>query len=468
MTSEELKLQIDQELARRHFLDYMKLIHPDYDFSWWNQVLSDKLGQFLQDVKDKKSPRLMIFLPPRSGKSEQVSIAFPSWAMGKDPKTNFIVACYGQDLANDFSRKCRDLVNDDLYPFPVNIQKGNESKTQWSVEGGGTYRPAGAGSAITGKGADIFIIDDPVKNADDATSERYQEKMWDWYTSTALSRLSPGGGMIVTLTRWHENDLAGQLLQAQKPDEQGVVKGDKFDILKFPAIATEDEEFRKKGEPLQPERFTLEMLERVRLASGSRVWNALYQQNPTPDDGTVFMRKWFNNRFSKIDVPNNLPRNFYSDTAYGKERSDYSATIVYSIYNNNLYVWGLIRKNLPFTKYISWHQKVLKSWGYSGASKDKFEPKATGVSIVQTLKEFGINAIEGVSPKDSKLTRAESITPIMEAGRIYFHEDFDFGDLIEEAVAFPNGKYDDQVDCLVGAVSEISEPESWMETWSKR
>jgi hypothetical protein len=232
----------------------------------------------LEAVERGEIKRLMVFQPPRHGKSELVSKRFPAWYLGRNPKRQIISASYGQDLASDFGREVRNILTSPEYRalFPgITVASDSAARNRWHTNQGGSYVAAGVGTAITGRGADILNIDDPLKDRSEADSETVRNGVWNWYTSTAYTRLMPGGSVIVTLTRWHEDDLAGRLLAAQ---EQG---GDQWHVISMPAINAD-------GEALWPARYPITALEGIRTAIGPRDWSALYQQDPRPLDGNLF------------------------------------------------------------------------------------------------------------------------------------------------------------------------------------
>jgi hypothetical protein len=257
-----------------------------YEAGWVHKDICARLEKFSLDVAERKSPRLMLCVPPRHGKSEIVSRNFPAWHLGKYPEHEFIACSYASDLALGFSRKVREIVRSTEYQmlFPeVELAKDSQRADQWNTTHSGGYAAAGVGGPITGKGASILVIDDPVKNREEADSESIRQSIWDWYTSTAYTRLAPGGVVLIIQTRWHDDDLSGRLLMQMAKEE-----GDDWEVIEYPAIATEDERYRRKGEALHPARYPLDALRRIKRAIGDRDWSALYQQKPVADDGDFF------------------------------------------------------------------------------------------------------------------------------------------------------------------------------------
>src|SRR5690606_22608743 len=242
----------------------------------------DVLDETLQKVSKGELKRVIVTMPPRHGKSERVSKKFPAWHVGRNPTDEIILASYSVDLSRGFSRIARDTLTANKSVFGVEVDKNNQSAESWGIDGyRGGVTAAGVGGPITGKGARIAIIDDPVKNAEEANSEVMREKVWDWYTSTLYTRLTPDGRIIVVMTRWHEDDLVGRLLKKEADEiKEGTHKGERWTVINFPALAEDDDYLgRKEGEPLWPEfGFDSTRLEQIKSDVGSYVFNALYQQ----------------------------------------------------------------------------------------------------------------------------------------------------------------------------------------------
>jgi hypothetical protein len=312
LTAEQILAQ--RMLMRRRLMPYVRYYRPTYKAGWVHQLICRRLERFSQDVVDEKSPRLMLLVPPRHGKSTLVSEEFPGWHLGGVPTHEFISASYNISLPTGFSRKIRARLRDPEYQalFPnAQLDPDSQSVEQWLLTGGGGYLAAGVGGGITGKGAHILSIDDPVKNAEEADSLTVLDAIWDWYGSTAYTRLAPGGGVLITQTWWSEGDLSGRIQDLMREDPEF----DQFEIIKFPAIAEEDEYLtaddtiwratddterpddaqllRTKGEALHPERYSLPALLKIKKTTQPRHWSALYQQNPVPDDGLYFTKEMF-------------------------------------------------------------------------------------------------------------------------------------------------------------------------------
>ena len=269
--------------ARNSVIGFARYTMPAYRAAAMHRLICEKL----EAVERGEIRRLMIFTPPRHGKSELVSRRFPAWYLGRRPERQFISASYGADLAADFGRDVRNILASPEFAalFPgIGLAADSASKARWHTNLGGSYVAAGVGTAITGRGADILNIDDPVKDRVEAESSTTRESVWSWYTSTAYTRLMPGGCVILTMTRWHEDDLAGRLISEMANG------GDQWEILDLPALALnlDDALGRQKGEAVWPERYDAQALDGIRLAIGERDFGALYQQRPRPADGALF------------------------------------------------------------------------------------------------------------------------------------------------------------------------------------
>jgi phage terminase large subunit-like protein len=314
-----VKLTAEQTLARRvlmrrRMMPYVQHFRPRYLAGWVHQLICRRLERFSLEVEQELSPRLMFLMPPRHGKSVLVSEEFPGWHLGRCPFHEFISASYNISLPINFSRRIRTRLRDPEYNaiFPdAVLDADSQSVEQWQIVLGGAYLAAGVGGGITGKGAHILSIDDPVKNAEEAASLVIRDALWDWYGSTAYTRLAPGGGVLITQTWWNEDDLAGRIQELMSEDPEF----DQFEIVKFPAIADEDEYLtredtiwrasdgteqpedgqllRRAGEALHPERYDLRQLRRYQKTMTKHHWAALYQQNPVPEDGMYFTKDMF-------------------------------------------------------------------------------------------------------------------------------------------------------------------------------
>lgn len=454
------KLQaIRAELARRNLEDFIRFTYPNYDFGWFNEELAASLTQFVQDVVDGKQPRLMIFAPPRSGKSEQVSRRLPAWALGKHPDLQFIGASYSADLANRMSRDVQRIIEGDNYAhvFPdVKLpNKGSTSHTRTQdlfeiVGHKGAYRAAGVGGGITGMGADIGVIDDPVKDASEANSKTYRDNVWEWYTTTFYTRLSPKSGILLCMTRWHEDDLAGRLLEAAKNDD-----GDQWQVIDYPAIAEKDEKHRKKGEALHPERFPLERLWKIMKAIGTRAWNALYQGRPTAVSGGMF-------KTDMLEIVDVLPATAKKcvrgwDFAATEDDGDWTAGIKMWDGADGYYYVEDVERGQWGTDTVDANVKLTAQFdGKLVRIRLPQDPGAAGKKVAKAWTRLlaGYNLIiEPVS--GDKVTRAGPFSSQVNAGNVRLIKGAWNKEFKDELKAFPLGKHDDQVDGAADAFNAL-------------
>tara|TARA_A100001391_G_scaffold203101_2_gene194527 strand:+ start:3349 stop:5076 length:1728 start_codon:yes stop_codon:yes gene_type:complete len=469
-----------RQLSRRRLLPFVEQSKPRYLAGWVHKDICQRLERFEQDVLAQKSPRLMLFMPPRHGKSQIASIDFPAWFLGRNPELEIIASSYSASLAVGFSRKVRAQLRSPEYHaiFPkAHLDPDAQSADGWALLEGGGYVPAGVNGPVTGKGAHVFIIDDPVKNREEAESVVQRTNVLDWYTSTAYTRLAPGGGILLIMTRWHSVDLAGALIEAQKDG------GDEWEIISYPAIATEDEEFRKAGEALHPERYNIENLQRIKRAiisvSGERDWEALYQQAPVSEEGDYFRRSDI--KFYKPEDIADKPLRYYAawDFAIGKkERNDYSVGLVVGVdQDDNIYIvdrirgrfsgYDLVEKILDL--YVKWKPSIV------GLEKGMIE-MSIGAFLEKRIAERRLWEIylEELKPgRRDKEARARAIQGRIQQGKVFFPEKEVFTEaLIKEMLFFPNGEHDDQVDALawIGHMLAVfvgvrDEPEEKKKSW---
>jgi predicted phage terminase large subunit-like protein len=577
------------------FIRYMR---PDYLMGWVHREICHELDEFLYNIIEKKSPRLIITMPPRSGKSTIISHNFPAYVLGKFPKLSIIATSYSADLAARNNRDVQRIIDSSGYRelFPGSRLAGRNVRTDsqgnWQrnsdifeiVGSGGSYRSAGIGGGITGMGGECvlegttistpgglraieslrvgdevysynlerreveksevegkfggeseervkfytpygtslemtrthkvwvngewveagelrpgqalrkldkhgytqvqtvdsvgkrvglrrvydiqvsgnnnyfangflvhncLIIDDPVKNREEADSLTLREKVWDWYTSTFYTRLAPGGGIVIIQTRWHMDDLVGRLLEMKAQGE-----GDDWRVINFPAVAERDEEFRKMGEALHPERYDLEQLMRIKRTVGLRDWSALYQQQPIPDGGQIFRKEWINywttapRSFDRLILSwdmafkSNLDSDFVVGQVWGKKGGDY-------------YLMDQARGRWSFTETVEVFKRLANRW--PGAVEKLVEDKANGPAVMDYLKRK-VSGIIAVTPEGGKTSRAYAITPVWESGNVYIPSagvcpwsvDFEL-----ELLQFPAAANDDQVDAMTQALNRL-------------
>ena len=445
------------ELARRSLCDFATVTDARYTVNWHHRVLCNYLDRFVR----REIPRLMVFMPPRHGKSELVSRKLPAYLFGLNPDTSIIAVSYSADLAQRLNRDTQRIIDSPAYGeiFPATTLFGRNIRSLadgsylrnsdiFEIVGHrGVYRSAGVGGGITGMGGDFIIIDDPLKNREDASSAVIREKLWEWFTSTLYTRLEKDGSILLTMTRWHEDDLAGRLLKLAEADPAA----DQWEVLSFPAIAEtvrHPEDIREEGEALWPDKYSVERLDTVKIAIGSYDWNALYQQHPAPSEGGLFKREhwqYWN------ELPAKLTEWIQSwDCAFkATDTSDYVVGQVWARDGANRYLIDQIRRRMTFTETIQAIRDMSKL--YPRTHRKLIEDKANGSAVIDLLKRE-ITGLVPVEPHGGKETRAQATAPAVEAGNIFLPKSAPWlGDFAEECATFPNGAHDDQVDAMTQA-----------------
>lgn len=448
------------ELCRRNIMAFTKATLPAYSIGWVHRVIAAELQKFIADVIDKKSPRIILTVPPRHGKSQLVSRDFPAWVFGNFPDLEIMAVSYSAELATKMGRDVQAIMNTPEYNeiFPnIRLQDarlfGSEkTKIAFEIPGHrGNYKGAGVGGGITGRGAHILIIDDPFKNRKEADSPTVREGVWDWYGSTAYTRLAPGGGVLVVQTRWHEDDLAGRLIRNMKDGN-----GEAWKVINFPAIAEEDEPYRKAGEALHPERFPLEVLERIRKTIGEYDFNALYQQRPTARGGGIFKRSWLRHWKTKPLYFDCVIQS-WDFTFKAGVKSDYVAGGVWGQIGAEYYFLDLVWEKLDFVGQVAAMQRMTKKW--PEATAKVVEDKANGPAIISALRSK-IPGITPWTPHEGKEARAYAVSPLFEAGNVILPPicaEYPWVEgFVEEICAFPNAPHDDRVDQMTQALIYLS------------
>jgi len=390
----------------------------------------------------------MVFMPPRHGKSEFISRYSTAWILGKFPDTRIILASYEADFAATWGRKARDLLEEHGPSlFGIRVSGKSSAANRWDIEGHeGGMVTAGVNGPITGKGADIGIIDDPVKNDQEAMSVTYQERTYEWYKSTFRTRLQRDGAIILIMTRWHENDLAGKLLAAQEED------GEKWEVVNLPAIAEEEDLLgRAPGQPLCSDLFTKEALGSIEKAIGSFWWASLYQQRPSPAEGGILKRSWWQyyrqtpDRFDEVIQSWDMA---FKDT----KTADFVVGQVWGRKGADKYLLDQVRDRMDFPATVQAVRSLSAKWPQ--ARNKLVEDKANGPAVIATLKNE-IPGLIAVNPEGGKVVRAQAASPDIEAGNVYLPNPSVapwVHDFIEECAAFPNGANDDQVDAMTQAL----------------
>lgn len=437
-------------LARSDLAVYARLLWPRFEMAQHHRLVIDKL----EAVERGAISRLMIFMPPRHGKSLLASTLFPPWYLGRHPERSVIATSYGSELASDFGRAVRNHVSDRLHQriFPsAALSPDSQAAHRFNLMAGGQYFALGAGGPITGRGADLLLIDDPVKSAAMAQSAQERRNLQPWFEHVAYSRLQPNGSIILIMTRWHEADLAGWLLKEHAEDG--------WETLNLPALAEDDEGWRKEGQPLWPKRFPLAALNQIRSAIGGAAWSALYQQRPAAAEGAIFRREWWR---TYTDRPAKFTKVILSlDTAFKTGTSnDYSAAVVLGTTSAGFYVLDVWRARVEFP---ALKRKVMMLALRHSPTQILIEDKASGQSLVQELMKESMLPIKAIKVDKDKISRATSITPLIESGRVYLPAQATWlADFLDELSSFPAAPHDDQVDAFTQGLGFLRRPSN---TW---
>lgn len=441
--------QAEIYLAQTGLARFTMYTKPDYVCKWFHYYICDIIDSMLSGGIGK----LMVFLPPQVGKSEIVSRRLPAYALGKNPNMRIVACSYGHDLSSKFNRNVQRIIDSQSYAdvFPgtrLNSQnvstfsKGNylRNSNEFEIVGcTGGYKSVGIGGGLTGNPCDLGIIDDPIKDSVQAQSKIYRTRLWEWYNEVFLTRLHNSSKIILCQTRWHEDDLAGRLLNEE---------GDSWKVVSFPGIKEDDEDPNDKreiGESLWEEKHSqktyLEMKKRK-----TRTFASLIQQRPAPEEGVIFKRDWFKYymatpSFEKVIM--SIDASFK-----GKEDSDYVSITVWGKFDSLMYLIGSVRGKWDFVNTIKMIRAVLNRFQKIGPIL--IEDKANGPAIISTLKNK-VPGIIPITPTESKEARAYAITHYFEAGNILFPDSGNapwISDIENELTMFPNAKHDDIVDSI--------------------
>lgn len=446
----ELRLQQikAQDQARGDFLSFVRYAWPEALFGGHHV----KMANAFDRIANGTLKRLILNLPPRHTKSEFASYLLPAYIMGKNPKLQVIEATHTAELAVRFGRKVRDLMDSDRYKelFPgVLLKADSKAAGRWDTNVGGAYYAVGVGGALTGRGAGLLIIDDP-HSEQDAMSDLSLDNAWEWYQSGPRTRLQPGGAIVIVMTRWGTKDLTARLIKAQASHN-----ADKWEVIEFPAILP-------SGKALWPEFWKIEELEAVKASLSLQKWNAMYQQQPTNDEGAILKREWW--RVWPKDEPPEVNYIIQSyDTAYSKkETADFSVITTWGVFhvdqdsgpNIILLAVNKGRWDFPELKRIA-----KQEYDYWKPDNVLIEAKATGTSLQQELRRVGVPVTMyspgGRRSGQDKVSRANSIAPVLESGMVWAPDTDWAEELVEECAAFPNGDHDDLVDSTTQALARF-------------
>lgn len=407
------------------------------------------LNRKLLELAGGATRRLLVQMPPRHGKSTLVSHYFPAWYMATHPGHKLILASYEAEFARTWGWKSRGAFNA-LAPELAGLRLNPDaaSASHWVTTDGGEVQTAGVGGPVTGKGADVLVLEDPVKNAEEAESALQRDRLWDWYRSVAYTRLEASGAIVLVMTRWHQDDLAGRLLR------ETAAGGEAWDVLRLPALAeTGDVLGRAEGEPLWPERFDLAALATIRATVGPYWWAALYQGRPSPPEGGMIKRAWWS-RWAEPAPP--MSRIIISwDTAFKAARgADWSVAEVWGLAANGYYLLDLWRGQVGFPDLLKAMREMATRWP---GGLHVVEEAGSGQSMVQVARRETALPVIGIPVTASKIARVNAVIGQIEAGRCFVPAAprWWVGDFIEECAAFPQGEHDDIVDAATLALGYL-------------
>ena len=438
---------LKREAAQKDFMAFVHEMWPGFIHGRHHAILSKKF----QEIQEGKLKRLMISLPPRHTKSEFGSYLLPAWFLGNNPSKKIIQCSNTAELAVGFGRKVRNLVGSEQYArvFPnVNLRSDSKAAGRWSTNVDGDYFAIGVGGTVTGKGADLLIIDDPHSEQEAAIASSNPEvydKVYEWYSSGPRQRLQPGGAIIVIMTRWSKRDLIGKILQMNAERD-----GEDWEVINLPAILP-------SGNSLWPEFWSIEELTALKNELPVSKWNAQYQQSPTGDSGALVKREWW-----KLWEGEDPPKCEYIiqswDTAFTKnERSDYSACTTWGVFyknenpeDSNIILLDAFKSRMEFPELKAKAMEMYKEW-----EPDAFiiEAKASGAPLIYELRSMGIPVSEFTPTRgNDKISRMNSVTDLFASGKVWAPGRRWAEEVIEEMAAFPNSDHDDLVDSATQAL----------------
>ena len=442
---EELEGRKSAEMARVHFMEFVHQVWPNFILGSHHA----KMASAFERVANGQCKRLIINMPPRHSKSEMASYLLPAWFLGKFPAKKVIQASHTAELAVGFGRKVRNLVDSDIYKdiFPeVSLRSDSKAAGRWNTNQNGDYFAIGVGGTVTGKGADILIIDDPHSEQEATQAESNPEiydATYEWYTSGPRQRLQPGGAIIIVATRWSKKDLVGQVLKAaaQRSNED-------WEVIEFPAILP-------SGRPLWPEFWPRVELEALKAELPHAKWMAQYQQEPTSDVSAIIKRDWW--QIWEHEDPPECEFTLMSwDTAFEKHnRADYSAMTLWGIfYKNdsngvtqaNIIMLNAFRERMEFPKLKQTVLEQFKDWKPDSIIIEK---KASGAPLIYELRSMGIPAQEFTPSRgNDKISRLNAVSDIFASGRVWVPNTNWAEEVVEEVASFPAGDHDDYVDSV--------------------
>jgi len=413
--------------------------------SWrWDWLYQQYIREHLRSVTAGEIDRLMLFLPPRHGKSSMVTVRYPAWRLEQDPELRVIIGAYSQTLANRFSRQTRKIAR-----TRIELDTERTAAEEWETAAGGGLRAAGVGAGVTGMGGHVVIIDDPVKNREQANSQVYRDKVWDWYTDDLYTRLEPGAVIILIMTRWHEDDLAGRILASEDAASWTVVS--------LPALAEENDPLERNiGAALCPQRYDVEALARIKTVLGNSFY-ALYQQRPQAPEGDFFKRQWF-------EVLPAAPAEFDALVRYWDKASslggDFTAGVLMGRRGGLYYVLDVVRGQWVGAD----REKVIRqtaetdrvTWGHVRIGVEQEGGSGGKDSAAATVRNLAGFSVYTEHPTGDKATRAEPYQAQCMAGNVKLIAGAWVPAYLTELTSFPTGTNDDQVDGSSGSFNKLA------------
>ena len=436
-----------RELSQTRFIKFVEAVWPSFISGRHHQRMADAFER----VADGTCKRLIINMPPRHTKSEFASYLLPAWFLGKFPNKKVIQCSNTGELAVGFGRKVRNLVDSDVYHeiFPeLTLQADSKAAGRWNTSKGGDYFAIGVGGTVTGKGADVLIIDDPhseqeAKQA--ASTPEIFDSVYEWYTSGPRQRLQPGGAIVIVMTRWALRDLTGQVIRSAAQRA-----GEDWEVIEFPAIMP-------SGNPLWPEFWSVQELEALREELPNSKWQAQYQQNPVGNESAIIKRDWW--KWWEKDNPPNCDYILQTwDTAFEKtQRADYSAGTTWGVWTNdednstpNIILLGTYKKR---AEYPELKKDVLREYNEYEPDGVLIEKKASGAPLIYELRAMGIPVQEFTPGKgQDKIARLNAVSDIIASGKVWVPRTRWAEELVDEVAAFPSGEHDDLVDATTLAL----------------
>ena len=443
--------------ANENFLAFVKTMWPDFVQGSHHRHIADKFDKLARG----EITRLIVNMPPRHTKSEFASYLLPAWMVGRDPKLKIIQATHTAELAFRFGRKTKNLIDTEEYQkiFKTTLQEDSKAAGRWETSAGGEYFAAGVGGAITGRGVDLLIIDDP-HSEQDAMSRTALDSAYEWYTSGPRQRLQPGGKIVLVMTRWSTRDLTGRLINNQKEP-----KSDQWHVVEFPAIMDH--------EPVWPQYWTIEELEKVQASLPAGKWNAQWMQNPVAEQGALIKRDWWN-MYQGKEVPQLSYVLQSYDTAFSKkETADFSAITTWGLFYPyedslpNIILLDAVKDRFDFPEL---RRQALQQYHHWKPDMVVIEAKASGQPLIDEFRKLYIPVFAFTPSKgNDKHSRVNSVAPLFESG-IVWAPDRDFAEeVVEQCAAFPYGDHDDLVDCTTQALLRfrqsglLQHPEDYIE-----